>query len=357
MKKKFKLANKNIGQSEPVYFIADIAANHDGKLSQALDLITAAKDAGADAAKFQHFNANSIVSDIGFKNLGSKFSHQKNWKKSIFETYQDASIDLKWTDQLKNRCDKVGIEFCSTPYAFDLTDHLDKYVNFYKIGSGDITWIDMLEYVSRKGKPVILSTGASDISEVETAVKAIQKYNNEIVLMQCNTNYTANDEDNFNYINLNVLKKYQEKFPNTVLGLSDHTTGEETVLGSVVLGARVIEKHFTLNNDLIGPDHKFSMNPKSWENMVKKTRSIEKSLGDGFKKVEKNERETVILQRRAIRAKTKIVKGDKISHENTESLRPCPEEAIDPSKIKEIIGKKSKNNISIGETIKWEDLE
>ena len=99
------------------------------------------------------------------------------------------------------------------------------------------------------------------------------------------------------------------------------------------------------------------MNPKSWENMVKKTRSIEKSLGDGLKKVEKNERETVILQRRAIRAKTKIVKGDKISYENTESLRPCPEEAIDPSKIKEIIGKKSKNNISIGETIKWEDLE
>ena len=140
------------------------------------------------------------------------FLIKKTGKRVFFETYKDASIDLKWTDQLKNKCDKVGIEFCSTPYAFDLTDHLDKYVNFYKIGSGDITWIDMLEYVSLKGKPVILSTGASDILEVETAVKAIQKYNNEIVLMQCNTNYTANDEENFNYINLNVLKNIKRNF-------------------------------------------------------------------------------------------------------------------------------------------------
>ncbi len=215
----------------------------------------------------------------------------------------------------------------------------------------------MLEYVSSKKKPVILSTGASNISEVKTAMSAIQRHTDEVVLMQCNTNYTANDKDNFKHINLNVLKKYQELFPNTILGLSDHTTGEETVLGSVVLGARVIEKHFTLNNDLIGPDHKFSMNPKSWENMVKKTRSIEKSLGDGLKKVEENEKETVILQRRAIRAKTKILKGDKINFENIESLRPCPKEAIDPSKIKKVIGKKTKKNISNGEIIKWDDLE
>ena len=111
MNKEIKFSNKTIGISYPTYFIADIAANHDGKLDKALDLIQSAHDNGADAAKFQHFSAKTIVSDYGFKNLGDKFSHQKNWKKSVYETYQDASIDLTWTEKLKNKCDKIGIEF------------------------------------------------------------------------------------------------------------------------------------------------------------------------------------------------------------------------------------------------------
>jgi len=357
MIKEFNLAKKTIGINKPVYFIADIAANHDGKLDQALDLITAAKDSGADAAKFQHFDAKTIVSDYGFKNLGSKFSHQKKWKKSVFDTYKEASINLSWTEKLKNKCDKVGIEFCSTPYSIELTDHIDRYVNFYKIGSGDITWIELIEHISSKKKPVILSTGASNLKEVENALNAINKYTKEIVLMQCNTNYTAEDEKNFDFINLNVLKTYEKKFPNVILGLSDHTTGEETVLGSVILGARVIEKHFTLKNDLEGPDHKFSMNPKTWKTMVKKTRALEKSIGDGVKKVEKNEEETAILQRRAIRSKTNIEKGTIIKKEHMEFLRPCPKDGIDPYDSEKLISKRVKKHIKQGDIIKWQDLE
>ena len=337
------------------YFIADIAANHDGNLDRAKKLCELAKAAGADAAKFQHFKAKTIVNDKGFRDLGGQ-SHQANWKKSVYETYNDASVPIDWTPHLKEHCDKIGIDFFTTPYDLDYVDKLDEFVSMYKIGSGDITWLKMLDKVGSKGKTVIIASGASDIEEVIRAVNQLSKYNIKIILMQCNTNYTAND-DNFNYINLNVLKLYSVLFPDITLGLSDHTFGDETVLGAVTLGAKYIEKHFTDDNYRNGPDHPFSMNPKTWKKMVDRTRRLEQALGSPIKKIEKNELETVVLQRRAIRAKIKIVKGDKISHENTESLRPCPEEAIDPSKIKEIIGKKSKNNISIGEIIKWEDLE
>lgn len=353
----FKLGEKKIGNNHPVYFIADLAANHDGDLNKAFDLIKAAKDSGADAAKFQHFNAKTIVSDFGFKNLGLKFSHQKTWKKSVFETYKDASLDLQWTKKLKDYSDKIGIEFCSTPYSYELTDHIDSYVNFYKIGSGDITWLELIEYIAKKKKPVILSSGASELEEVELAINAIKKHCSKIVIMQCNTNYTGDDQNNLNYINLNVLNNYKKKFPDCILGLSDHTTGDETVLGSIALGARVIEKHFTLNNDLIGPDHKFSMNPKSWATMVKKSKDLEKSLGDGLKRIEKNEIETIVVQRRAIRAKEDIFPNDIISDEKLDYLRPCPSNALNPSKKNEIIGKKVLKKILKGDLILWENLK
>ena len=174
--------------------------------------------------------------------------------------------------------------------------------------------------------------------------------------MQCNTNYTASVK-NFKYINLNVLKEYKKKFKNVILGLSDHTFGHSTVLGAVTLGARVVEKHFTDNNNRVGPDHKFSMNPKTWYEMVKATRELENSLGDGIKRVEKNELETVVLQRRAIRIKKEIKKGEKIRKENIIPLRPCPKNAYPLQKIKNIIGKNAKRKFVIGEYIKLSDFK
>ena len=351
-----KINNKNIGMNEPTYFIADIAANHDGSLSRAKKLIHLASKAGADAAKFQHFSAKTIVSDKGFKSLGKKSSHQKNWGKSVYEVYKDASINLNWTKQLKKTCDEAGIHFFSSPYSFEMVDHLEKFVPAYKIGSGDINWLQIIEHISKKNKPVILASGAANFNDVVKAVSSIKKYNKKIVLMQCNTNYTASVK-NFKYINLNVLKEYKKKFKNVILGLSDHTIGHSTVLGAVTLGARVVEKHFTDNNNRVGPDHKFSMNPKTWYEMVKATRELENSLGDGIKRVEKNELETVVLQRRAIRIKKEIKKGEKIRKENIIPLRPCPKNAYPLQKIKNIIGKNAKRKFVIGEYIKLSDFK
>lgn len=351
-----KIGNKDISLRNKTYFIADIAANHDGSLSRAKKLIHLASKAGADAAKFQHFSAKTIVSDKGFKSLGKKSSHQKNWGKSVYEVYKDASINLNWTKELKKTCDEAGIHFFSSPYSFEMVDHLEKFVPAYKIGSGDINWLQIIEHISKKNKPVILASGAANFNDVVKAVNSIKKYNKKIVLMQCNTNYTASVK-NFKYINLNVLKEYKKKFKNVILGLSDHTFGHSTVLGAVTLGARVVEKHFTDNNNRVGPDHKFSMNPKTWYEMVKATRELENSLGDGIKRVEKNELETVVLQRRAIRIKKEIKKGEKIRKENIIPLRPCPKNAYPLQKIKNIIGKNAKRKFVIGEYIKLSDFK
>ena len=351
-----RIKNKKIGENYPTFFIADIAANHDGNLNKAIDLIHLSAENGADAAKFQHFKAETIVSDFGFKKLKSKKSHQSQWKKSVYEVYKDASINLEWTEKLKKECDKCGIIFFTSPYDLDLVDHVDKYVPAYKIGSGDITYLEIINKIAKKNKPVILASGASTLKDVDRAIKEILKNNKNLCLMQCNTNYTA-EKSNLKYINLNVLKTFKKRYPKILLGLSDHTEGHATVLGAIALGARMIEKHFTDNNYKEGPDHKFSMNPKSWKEMIERSRELESSLGSGKKIVEKNEIETVILQRRAIRSKTKLTKGSKLKSSNLISLRPCPKNGILPFEINRVAGKILKKNIEKGDVIKWKDLK
>ena len=351
----FAIDNKIIGIDQPVYFIADIAANHDGDQERAKDLIYEAAEAGADAAKFQHFKASTIVSDKGFRELGSQKSHQSKWQKSVFEVYSDASVSLEWTAMLKETCKKAGITFFTSPYDFDLVDYIDTYVPAYKIGSGDITWVEMIEYIAHKNKPYIIASGASSFDDVHRAVSAGIAINSNLCLMQCNTNYTASLE-NFKYIQLNVLKSYQEMYPGLVLGLSDHTPGHSTVLGAVALGARVIEKHFTDDTSRVGPDHKFSMDPKSWREMVDRTRELENALGNGIKKVEDNELETIVLQRRSVRMKEDLPVGAVLKREDLELLRPCPKSAIPPYELNNIVGRQLVNGLKKGDFVTWQDL-
>ena len=347
-----KIGNHTVGEGHPTYFIADIAANHDGSLERAKLLIRLAKEAGADAAKFQNFQAPKIVSDYGFSRMNAQVSHQAKWKKSVSEVYASASIPFEWTPILKETCDAVGIDYFSSPYDFDAIDMLDPYVPAYKIGSGDITWIEACERIASKGKPVLLATGASDIGDVQRAVHAITRLNPQLVLMQCNTNYTAAD-GNFDNIHLKVLKTYQAMFPELILGLSDHTHGHATVLGAVALGARVVEKHFTDDNDRVGPDHPFAMNPQTWEAMVKATRQLERALGSGDKVVADNERETVIIQRRCLRAAREIMPGEIITREMIDVLRPASQGAILPYELREVLGLKALVRISMGQELRW----
>ncbi len=351
----FKIGNRWVGDRYPTYFIADIAANHDGSLERAMQLIRLAKQAGADAAKFQNFRAPNIVSDYGFKSLGGQQSHQSKWKKSVFEVYQGASVPFDWTPQLKAVCDEVGIDYFSSPYDFDAIDMLDPYVPVYKVGSGDITWPEVLERMAGKGKPIILASGASDIGEVQKAVHAILRLNPELALLQCNTNYTASLE-NFGHIHLNVLKTYRLMFPQVVLGLSDHTPGHATVLGAVALGARIIEKHFTDDNLRDGPDHAFAMNPQAWAEMVENTRRLERALGSADKFVAGNEQETVVLQRRCLRAAREIKAVERLTREMIDVLRPATVGAIMPGDLGQVIGLVAQENIPQGKELRWTQL-
>jgi sialic acid synthase SpsE len=350
------IAGRKIGLDHPTYFVADIAANHDGDLGRAKELIHLAKEAGADAAKFQHFKAKSIVSDAGFKALGGQQSHQSKWQKSVFEVYQDASVSLDWTQTLKETCDAAGITFFTSPYALDIVDHIDPYVPAYKIGSGDITWTEMIEHIASKGKPYILACGASTMDDVHRAVTTALALNPQVALLQCNTNYTASLE-NFKYIQLNVLKALVAMYPDMVLGLSDHTPGHATVLGAVTLGARIIEKHFTDDMGRVGPDHAFSMDPRTWREMVDRTRELENALGTAVKMVEDNERETVVLQRRAVRLEADLPAGTLLRREHLTVLRPCPTDGIEPYHLPALLGRTLRRAGTNGDHLRWTDLE
>jgi sialic acid synthase SpsE len=346
------LGKKIVDLDHPTYFVADIAANYDGDLERARLLVRLCAEAGADAAKFQNFRAPKIVSDRGFRVLGEQVSHQSKWKKTVFEVYREAALPWEWTTLLKAECEACGIDYFSTPYDLEAVDMLAPYVDMYKIGSGDITWPEMLRKVAAKKKPVLLATGASDIGDVERAVSEILNLNQQLVLMQCNTNYTGS-RDNFCHIHLRVLETYREKFPSAILGLSDHTPGHATVLGAVALGARVIEKHFTDDNRREGPDHPFSMTPQTWREMVERTRELECAMGSTVKAVAENEQETVVVQRRCLRSAADLPAGTVLSAEMLEALRPAPRDAVLPYELPSVTGKKLVRDLRAGEALTW----
>lgn len=352
----FRIGERSIGPDQPTYFIADIAANHDGDLERAKLLMTLAKEAGADCAKFQHFRAPHIVSDVGFRSLGSQQSHQATWKKSVFEVYQEASLPWEWTRPLAEHAQEIGIEFMSAPYDLEAVDHLEPFVNAYKIGSGDINWIEELTFVAAKGKPVIIATGASTMDDVHRAMDTVLRAEVPVVLMQCNTNYEGTIE-NIHHVNLRVLTEYATNFSQVTLGLSDHTPGHVTVLGAVALGARVVEKHFTDDTSRTGPDHGFSMDPLTWREMVDATRMLEAALGDGHKKIEQNEIQTVVLQRRCVRAARDIIRDTVLTREDVEVLRPAPADAVPAQDVEFIVGSRLIRDLTAGEAITYFDLD
>jgi N-acetylneuraminate synthase len=335
-----KIVTKNftISESSPTYFIADIAANHDGDLDRAIELIHLAAESGANAAKFQNFRAETIVSDKGFKDLGEKMTHQVTWKDSVFDTYKNAELPVAWTAQLIKACDDAKIDYFTAPYDLEFIEFFSDKMELYKVGSGDITWRKSLVEIGKKQKPVLLATGASEFSEVERAVKLLETFHIPIVLMQCNTNYTG-DPENINHLNLRVLKQYSARFPNCILGLSDHSPGHLSVIGAVALGAKVIEKHFTDDTKREGPDHGFSLDPKTWSTMVSSTRLIEGALGSGLKVTEINEEQARIVQRRSLRYRKDLKSGHQITELDLIALRPAPIGSLDPFEDENFIGR------------------
>lgn len=340
---KIKIGNRLVGDGEPTYIIAEIGSNHDGSFEQAKKMIDYAKEIGADAAKFQSFLAEKIISRTGF---GKKTSFQAKWTKPVWQVYKEAELPREWHKILAGYCKKKGIHFLSSSWdkeAVDLLDELD--VPAFKIGSGDITNLPLVKYTAEKDRPIILATGASTLKEVREAVDVIKTTgNNNIILLHCVVNYPSPVED----ANIRAMVTLKETFGYPV-GYSDHTVDDLVPLGAVALGACVIEKHFTFDISRPGPDHPYAMEVPEFAAMVKKIRLLERALGSSTKRVTPSEKKTVILQRRSLFASVDIPTGTTIKRDMIEILRPAI--GLLPKDIDSVMGKKARVNIKQYEVI------
>lgn len=348
--KEIKIGNRLIGRGQPTYIIAEIGANFDGSIEKAKKLIDAAKASGADCAKFQTFKAEKIVSEGGFSRMQLKGVHG-TWGRTVSDVFKDVEFPREWHAEISDYCKQIGIDFSTSPYDYEAVDLCVKLdVPFIKIGSGDITWLDMLTYIAKTGKPLMLATGDATLSEIDEAVRTIEATgNNQLVLMQCITNYPSKIDS----ANVNVLQTYQKTF-DVLTGYSDHSPGPVVALASVVLGGCVIEKHFTLDKTDKGPDHPHSMSPAEFKTMVDYVREIERAMGSTRKEVVEEESETVYVQRRCLYAKNDLKVGDIIKDEDIDVLRPAL--GIPPKYKNIIVGKTIKENVSAGQPLFWENF-
>lgn len=348
--KKIKFGNTSIGHGHPTYFIAEIGANFDGSLEKAKKLCDAAKLAGADCAKFQSFISEKIVSAKGFNKMKLKGVHG-SWGRPVNEVFKDAEFPRDWHHIVKEHCDNIGIHFSTSPYDFEAVELcLDLNLPFIKIGSGEITWLEMIHKIASTQKPIILATGDATLSEIDEAINVIISTGNKnLVLLQCITNYPSMIES----ANINVLKTYQSAF-DVLTGYSDHSFGDVVILGATALGGCVVEKHFTLNKDDKGPDHPHSMDPEEFRLMVERVRQLEMALGSTRKFVVDEERETVVVQRRGLYANRDIIRGEIIKKEDIVVLRPAL--GILPKYENIVIGKVAQVDINLGEPIYWENI-
>ncbi len=348
--KNIRIGDRMIGTDYPTYFIAEIGGNFDGSMEKAKRLIDVAKGAGADCAKFQTFTAETIVSEGGFSKMTLKGVHG-TWGKTVSEVFKDVEFPMAWHKEVAEYCQKVGIDFSTSPYFKEAVDLCaEMKLPFIKIGSGEITWLEMLEYIASKGLPVMLATGDATMAEIDEAVRAIEKTGNkDLVLMQCITNYPSKIES----ANVNVLKTYQNAF-DCLTGYSDHSPGHVVALASVILGGRVVEKHFTLDKHDKGPDHPHSMEPDEFKFMVDSIREVERAMGSTRKEVVEEESETVFVQRRCLYAKRDLKKGQVLTEADIDVLRPAL--GIPPKFKRTIIGKTVNKDIPARDPLFWEDL-
>lgn len=314
-----------------VLIIAEAGVNHNGNLDLALKMVDEAKRAGADIVKFQTAIPEKVISKYA-----DKAEYQKKTtgnEESQLEMCKRIHLKLSDYDIIKKYCEEVGIEFLSTPFDLESIDYLEKLgLRLWKIPSGEITNLPYLIKIAKTGKPVIMSTGMAELNEVEEAVNVLKENGaGEITLLHCTTEYPAP----FESVNLRAMNTLREKFE-TEVGYSDHTVGFEAAVAAAVLGASVIEKHFTLNHNMEGPDHKASLEPEEFEVMVNNIRLIEKALGDGVKQPAEAEKKNIAIARKSIVAAKDIKKGEVFTEDNITVKRPGS--GISPMKWFEVLG-------------------
>jgi len=331
---KIKISKKDVGENSPVFVVAEAGINHNGSLKIAKKLISEAKKCGADAVKFQMFSANDLAS----KN--SKFF-------KIFKKLEFSNSEFK---ELSDFAKSKGIIFFASPFSINAVNQLQKLqIPVFKVASGDLTNLPLIEYISKKHKPMIVSTGMANIQEVQDSINVIKKSNNKIILLHCVSAYPTPLQE----VNLKAIHTLKSKFSYPI-GFSDNSDDQLVPLIAISMGAKIIEKHFTLNKNMNGPDHKISCNPKQFSDLVKNIRLVEQMIGSGKKSCQKSELANKIAARRSITANQLIKKGKKITLDMIGTKRPAT--GIEPKFFKKVVGRIAKKRINREQSIKWSDI-
>ncbi len=339
-----KIDNKIISNSERTFMIAEAGVNHNGDINIAKKMIDIAVEAGVDAVKFQTFKAEELI----LKDIG-KAPYQKvttNHKESQYDMLKRLELTKEQTIELMNYCRQKNIIFLSTPFEKTSLEELDELgIKAFKIAATDITNIQFLEQVAKKKKPMILSAGMCYLEEVRKALEVICPFNQDVILLQCTANYPIQDSE----ANLNIIKTFKQEFP-ILVGYSDHSQGIGASPYAVAVGAKVIEKHFTLDKHMIGPDHKASVTPEELKQLVKDIRKVEKYLGDGIKIPTCSEQMTRKSLQKCLVAKQKIQQGEKFTEDNIVAKRTNGV-GISALYYKEIVGNVAEKDYKINEMI------
>jgi len=346
--KRIKIANRMIGLGYPCFIVAEAGVNHNGKFSLAKKMVDTAKKAGADAIKFQIFSAERVVTKIAQK---TAYQRKATGKGSQYEMLKKLELKEDEFRKLAAYAKRKNIIFLASVFDENGVELLDELrVPAFKVPSGEITNFPLLKQIATKRKPIILSTGMSTLGEIAEALEVIRREgSNEIILLHCVSDYPAKVEE----MNLRAMNTLKEAFGLPV-GLSDHTLNLDIPIAAAALGAKVIEKHFTLNRRLPGPDQKASLEPDELKEMIARIREVEKALGNGVKKPTKSEEILKEAVRRSIAARIDIPKGTVITMEMLDLKRPGT--GLEPRYLEKVIGRKTRIDIMADELITFEKL-
>lgn len=343
---KIKIGDRTISKENEMYVIAEIGVNHNGSVETAKKLIELAKDANADAVKFQMFHTEEMVSD--FADLADYQKNQKN--KNQKEMLKKLELTEQQFKELKAYSEQLGITFLSTPFDIRSAEILNQMdVKAFKVGSGDLTNLPLLHQIASYKKPIILSTGMSTLSEIETTLNFLPE-NSEVALLQCTSAYPAPFED----LNLKVIDTLEYSFQR-IIGYSDHSLGLEIPFAVTSMGYKILEKHFTFDKQAEGPDHRTSLEPIEFKKMVEGIRHIEKALGTSEKKVTKSELKTKPLVRKGIYLQKDLEPGHPISLNDLLFLRPLSE--INAEQYLQVLGKRLRTTKKSGQPLLWNDIQ
>lgn len=336
------IGDRVVGEGHPTFIIAEAGSNHDGKIEQARRLVDVAAEAGVDAVKFQFFRAEHLYS-----RFTPEFEYLKG--QNVYELIESIETPRDWIAELAGHCRERDVIFLASPFDREAVDLLDGFVPAFKVASFEIEDLELIRHIASKGKPVIISTGMASMGEIEEAVEAVRSEgNDEIVLLHCNSTYPTPADG----VNLRAIETMKRIFQVPV-GFSDHTEGIHIPLSAIAMGARVIEKHFTLDRGLPGPDHSFAIEPDQLRELVSLAREIESALGDGVKRRSTYEDgEMYTKARRSIHARVDIPEGTTLTREMLITKRPGY--GIKPKFVGTIVGKVAKRDIKADEWIMWD---